>query len=584
MKSVSRESAPDGEGSDNVTLSDRSLRAVRDLSGLEKRSRILSATEDRLQRNLSRVNSAHDQAVIRSREEFSAKRQAREREKKAAEGSAKLEAAGTFSGRSELDDAGHVTSTCLEVFKLLLAREEQRAEALGVRLDKVSELQPLPQPPLDTVLTDAKGLIEEQRDWCGLLDLTLSKSAQVRRAYHRVRSGWRNRRDEDCKARVLELRQRRRYVRELGENWAAAIESDAARKMNDYLKAVYEKIAKEYAEMEARATEEEACARDALGQWLTRLSDKIKEKHRRKTSELRMTLKKEIAAVKREAAKLRDCLPASSWQHPAWDNWTPDGQICESLWLGEWELSTPYLQKAFPDLQTIRIPAAVPFGGKGVFIDATGPFGSLLASNAALRFLTTHRPGFSRLTVFDPVSDGGSVPSLTSLCHLNPSIIGNKVWFEEEDIERTLEEVFLEVQQKHRDALANRVIPTYAEPDEQGHWRRLLVAYDFPKGFSAKALGRLQSIMHLGPACGVQCLLVRNRSFRYKGGFNDSDFSGSCYGISGLPATLRLDEMEGSELKVQPCPPLSETRELEIIQIVAKAAMAQERSSASNAF
>ena len=143
-----------------------------------------------------------------------------------------------------------------------------------------------------------------------------------------------------------------------------------------------------------------------------------------------------------------------------------------------------------------------------------------------LRLLTTLPPGKVRFTILDPVGLGQSFAGFMHLGDHDPLLVSDRIWTESRHIDQKLLDLTEHMETVIQKYLRNEfeTIAQYnAKAGEIAEPYRVLVAADFPSGFTETAARRLASIAQSGPRCGVHALVSVDTRQSYPPGFDVQD-------------------------------------------------------------
>ncbi|HET7388708.1 MAG TPA: FtsK/SpoIIIE domain-containing protein [Nocardioidaceae bacterium] len=146
---------------------------------------------------------------------------------------------------------------------------------------------------------------------------------------------------------------------------------------------------------------------------------------------------------------------------------------------------------------------------------ANGETAAGLARAIALRLFACFAPGDLRVDVFDPVGQGQSAGRLLDLTEYSTDLIGGKAWTSPAEISASLAEhaAYVElVLQKYLRGAYRSIAEFNLDAGETAEPYRLLLVFGFPTAFDADAVGQLVRLLRNGPRCGLQTILVSDRS------------------------------------------------------------------------
>lgn len=172
------------------------------------------------------------------------------------------------------------------------------------------------------------------------------------------------------------------------------------------------------------------------------------------------------------------------------------------------------------DLPSVPVPLVLDLDRDGGLVTDSAE----TVTSVLLRLLALLLPGQVRAHVFDPQALGESVKALFGLGDAATKIIGAKVRTDGRELTDLLAEVeehLTFVTQKYLGGTYESLTAYNAAAGEVAEPYRLLLLFDFPKGFvradgshDAEALDRLGKIVQAGPRCGVFTFVVSSQLAR----------------------------------------------------------------------
>ena len=217
-------------------------------------------------------------------------------------------------------------------------------------------------------------------------------------------------------------------------------------------------------------------------------------------------------------------LPATMqpWASPAWRSWTPGNTIpgVDRVFAG---VLTPQDDSDLGDNAAFGSSERVPWflslrqNLQLVYGPATRETSLAFARSLLLRQLANANPGELQLIFYDPVGLGQSAGELLELAEYEPATIGGKVWSSPQELSARLAEMTSHIElvvQKYLRSTYQTIDDFNTAAGEIAEPYRLLVLFDFPTGMTEETLGRLKSILQIGPRCGVYSLLLTNSAAR----------------------------------------------------------------------
>lgn len=179
--------------------------------------------------------------------------------------------------------------------------------------------------------------------------------------------------------------------------------------------------------------------------------------------------------------------------------------------------------------QAMAVPALLDLpAARGLLLRGTGAAKDRAAEGVRgllCSLLASSPAGRLRLTFVDPIGLGQNAAGFMRLADFEPELVGGKAWSEDRHIAQQLVDVTEHIQTVIGDFLRNRYesIQEYnAQAGRLAEAYRLLVVFDFPAGFSADAVRRLESIARSGPRCGVYPIVVADPARKMP---HDCDYS-----------------------------------------------------------
>jgi energy-coupling factor transporter ATP-binding protein EcfA2 len=191
----------------------------------------------------------------------------------------------------------------------------------------------------------------------------------------------------------------------------------------------------------------------------------------------------------------------------------------------------PRDERLHPGVDRLQLSATVPLEEQPRLILTADGEGRRAASEvlqlAMLRFLTAAPPGKVRLTIIDAAGLGDSFAAFMHLADYDEQLVSGRIWTDHKKIDERLSllsdhmEKVLQKYLRNEFATIDDYNRTAGEVSEPYH---LVVAANFPAGFTESAARKLVSIAANGPRCGVYVLASVDRQLR-------------------LPHEFRLDEL-----------------------------------------
>jgi energy-coupling factor transporter ATP-binding protein EcfA2 len=225
------------------------------------------------------------------------------------------------------------------------------------------------------------------------------------------------------------------------------------------------------------------------------------------------------------------------WETTDWEGWnSPDAEL-PALAFGSYSIGLEMFENGVSknkDLATKRttfeLPAIMSFTDHSTMLYETWGEGRSLANNAMqnvmLRLLTSLPPGKVRFTIIDPVGLGQDFSAFMHLADFDERLVTHRIWTETEHINKRLTDLTEHMEDVIQTYLRNefRSIDEYnrhaGEVAEPFH---ILVASNFPAGFSDEAAARMLSIVNSGARCGVYTVLSVDTKQEMPRNFNLAD-------------------------------------------------------------
>lgn len=264
---------------------------------------------------------------------------------------------------------------------------------------------------------------------------------------------------------------------------------------------------------------------------------------------------RQLALGDLQSALNRAGLSAAPWSAPGWNKHAPPSAASPAAFIRLGELQISHLATRLPPL-----PALIPLvGQKQVllsFDDSEARLGASILEQLAWRVVASSSPESYHFILFDPLDRG---TNLDTLLKLPESIRGPKIWCDDQDIERAMQEMDREIQ----DIIQRRLLNTYvdveaynlANPDVAIPYR-LLIFIGFPKGLTVKAADLLLSIVRSGRRAGCYLLGSVVRGGNVPHGFDLASFTRqSTYLTLRHGNSLEWDDRDYAGFTVRPDAP-----------------------------
>ncbi len=229
-----------------------------------------------------------------------------------------------------------------------------------------------------------------------------------------------------------------------------------------------------------------------------------------------------LATISRLLADKDNPPPAPrEWDLKQWENWDSPKNFPLSVPFGTLTIDLRSLTTSVPRKlqipEAFTIPAVLAFPQRGSLLIETDHSGRQqaisIASMVMTRLLTHFPAGRAKFTIIDPVGLGQSFAGFMHLADHDESLVGARIWTENEHIEQRLADLTEHMETVIQKYLRNeyQTIDQYnAQAGELAEPVRFLVIADFPVGFEQESLRRLASIATSGARCGVYTIIIRD--------------------------------------------------------------------------
>ncbi len=212
---------------------------------------------------------------------------------------------------------------------------------------------------------------------------------------------------------------------------------------------------------------------------------------------------------------------------PAWRQWQPSDEGKEMTRFGALSVDVRQLASTAARQGRYRVempkafetPVALKLPQRGSLLiehDHAGREQALATLQATMaRLLVTLPPARARFTIVDPVGLGQNFAGFMHLADFDEKLVTNRIWTENEQIERRLADLSEHMENVIQKYLRNEfeTIDQYnAQAGELAEPYRFLVLADAPAGISEDAAKRLRSIINSGARCGVYVLMAMDTS------------------------------------------------------------------------
>jgi hypothetical protein len=222
------------------------------------------------------------------------------------------------------------------------------------------------------------------------------------------------------------------------------------------------------------------------------------------------------------------------WSAEDWESWRRPAEPPEAIRFGQSPLPMQLVKNAVPEdprldpgVKRLLLPATMTLQEQPRLVITADGAGRRAAAETLglvmLRMLTSMPAGKVRLTIIDPSGLGENFGAFMHLADYDEQLVAGRIWTDPKHIDERLSliaEHMEKVLQKYlRNEFAtiqdyNRSAGEVAEP------YHVVVAANFPAGFTDAAARRLVSISAAGPRCGVYTLISVDQGLRLPHEFN----------------------------------------------------------------
>ena len=206
--------------------------------------------------------------------------------------------------------------------------------------------------------------------------------------------------------------------------------------------------------------------------------------------------------------------PAGSAVHPAGNGKAGSPSPAESAEPAR-AVPPPEVRLALPP--PFDLPATLAFPSRASMLvraDRDGRAEAVRTVQMAMaRLLVSLPPGRVHFTLLDPVGLGQNFAGFMHLADHDDRLVGGRIWTETEQVDQRLNDLTGHMETIIQKYLRNEfaTIDDYnAQAGELAEPYRVLVASDFPAGFTDEALRRLSSVATSGARCGVYTLIFND--------------------------------------------------------------------------
>lgn len=210
----------------------------------------------------------------------------------------------------------------------------------------------------------------------------------------------------------------------------------------------------------------------------------------------------------------------SGWQRPA--------EPPEAIRFGECPLPLQLVKHGLPEdkrldpgTKRVVLPAAMTLAEQPRLVITADGAGRRAAAEVLqlvmLRFLTAMPAGKLRFTILDPSGMGDNFAAFMHLADYDEQLVGKRIWTDSKHIDERLSLVAEHMEKVLQKYLRNEfpTIQQYnASAGEVSEPYHVVVAANFPAGFSDSAARKLAAISQNGPRCGVYTLISVDSQLR----------------------------------------------------------------------
>jgi hypothetical protein len=225
-------------------------------------------------------------------------------------------------------------------------------------------------------------------------------------------------------------------------------------------------------------------------------------------------------------ARCRELFPdwnaedSSAWQRPS--------EPPEAIRFGECPLPLQLVKHGLPEdkrldpgVKRLVLPAAMVFEEQPRLVITAEGAGRKAAVEVLqlmmLRFLTSMPAGKLRFTIIDPAGLGENFAAFMHLADYDENLVAARIWTDPKHIDERLSLVAEHMEKVLQKYLRNEFATIHQYNESAGEVAEpyhVIVAANFPAGFSEAAARKLVSISQSGPRCGVFTLLSVDTQIR----------------------------------------------------------------------
>ncbi|HEX6961652.1 MAG TPA: FtsK/SpoIIIE domain-containing protein, partial [Lacipirellula sp.] len=237
-----------------------------------------------------------------------------------------------------------------------------------------------------------------------------------------------------------------------------------------------------------------------------------------------------FAAIKSELdamqARCRELFP--DWHAEDSSNWQRPAEPPEAIRFGESPLPLQLVKHGLPEdkrldpgVKRLVLPASMVFDEQPRLVITADGAGRRAAVEVLqlmmLRFLTSMPAGKLRFTIIDPAGLGENFAAFMHLADYDEQLVAAKIWTDPKHIDERLSLISEHMEKVLQKYLRNEFATIHQYNQSAGEVAEpyhVVVAANFPAGFSESAARKLVSISQNGPRCGVFTLLSVDTELR----------------------------------------------------------------------
>lgn len=274
----------------------------------------------------------------------------------------------------------------------------------------------------------------------------------------------------------------------------------------------------------------------------------------------------ELAAMQARCTEL-----SPDWSSDDWRQWQRPVEPPEAVCLGHCPLPLQLVKNGVPEdkrldpgVRRLDLPAAMVFSEQPRLVVTADGAGRRAAVEvlhlAMLRLLSSMPAGKLRFTIIDGAGLGENFAAFMHLADYDEQLVGSRIWTEPKQIDERLSLVSAHMEKVLQKYLRNEFATIHdynRSAGEVAEPYHVVVAANFPAGFSESAARKLVAISQSGPRCGVFTLLSIDRQLRLPHEFKlDSLLEGAMeLAWTGERLAWKYPLFERLPLQLNPLPP-----------------------------